>query len=50
MHALESALLRLLQDETLCDQLGSAAYSKVKAEFDIEENMRRLVEIYESLS
>jgi glycosyltransferase involved in cell wall biosynthesis len=49
MQALESALLRLLQDETLCEQLGSAAYSKVKEEFDIEENMRRLIAIYESL-
>jgi glycosyltransferase involved in cell wall biosynthesis len=49
MQALCDALLRLLTDDDLCDQLGSAAYRKVKAEFDIEENMRRLVGIYESL-
>jgi glycosyltransferase involved in cell wall biosynthesis len=48
-QALFDALLRLLVDSDLCERLGSAAYDKVKAEFDIEENMGRLIKIYEQL-
>jgi glycosyltransferase involved in cell wall biosynthesis len=49
-QALYDALLRLLVDSNLCERLGSAAYRKVKAEFDIEENMGRLLAIYAGLS
>jgi glycosyltransferase involved in cell wall biosynthesis len=48
-QALYDALFRLLVDSDLCERLGSAAYEKVKAEFDIEENMGRLIRIYEQL-
>ena len=47
--ALETALLRLLEDEDLCRRLGSAARKKVAAEFGIEENMRTLLGIYEKV-
>ncbi len=48
-QALQAGLLRLLQDEELCRRLGGAARSKAEREFGIEENMRRLIEIYGKL-
>lgn len=48
-EALQAALFRLLEDETLCRQLGAAARRKVAAEFGIEENMKTLLGIYEKV-
>lgn len=47
--ALQAALLRLLEDETLCRRLGDAAREKAAAEFGIEENMQTLLGIYEKV-
>ena len=47
--ALQAGILRLLQDDALCENLGTAAREKVEREFGIEENMRELIAIYEAL-
>ena len=47
--ALQEGILRLLQDDALCESLGTAAREKVEREFGIEENMRKLIAIYEAL-
>lgn len=46
---LAQALLRLLEDAGLCRTLGENARSKVQAEFAIENNMKRLLGIYEEV-
>lgn len=48
-EALLAAILRLLTEDELCRRLGSTARNKVEREFGIEENMRRLIEIYQGL-
>lgn len=48
-ESLGDGLLRLLQDDELCRRLGNAARNKVEREFGIEENMRKLIAIYEAL-
>lgn len=48
-EALAEGLLKLLQDDELCQRLGDGARNKVEKEFGIEENMRKLIGIYESL-
>ncbi|MBP3476250.1 MAG: glycosyltransferase family 4 protein [Lachnospiraceae bacterium] len=48
-EALAEGLLKLLQDDELCWRLGDGARNKVEKEFGIEENMRKLIGIYESL-
>lgn len=48
-ESLRDGLLRLLQDDNLCQKLGTAAREKVEREFGIEENMRKLIAIYEAL-
>lgn len=48
-ESLGDGLLRLLQDDELCRRLGNAARHKVEREFGIEENMRKLIAIYEAL-
>ena len=47
--ALEKNLLTLLDDSDLCRRLGEQARQKVKAEFSIEDNCRKLISIYERL-
>lgn len=42
-------LLRLLEDDGLCRMLGENARSKVQAEYAIENNMERLLGIYEEV-
>ncbi|MCM1387511.1 MAG: glycosyltransferase family 4 protein [Bacillus sp. (in: Bacteria)] len=47
--ALQESLDKLLSDSDLCKRLGENARGKVEAEFSIEDNMKRLLGIYESL-
>lgn len=47
--ALRQGILRLLEDDALCRKLGNAARQKVESEFGIEENMRKLIGIYEEI-
>lgn len=49
-EALHEGLLLLLQDDDLCRKFGNAARNKVEKEFGIEENMRKLVGIYEEIN
>lgn len=48
-ESLLAALDRVLSDAALCERLGRAAYEKVKQEFSLEENMKRLLQIYEDV-
>lgn len=48
--SLEEGLLRLLAEPELCRKLGENARDKVGCEFSIEDNMRRLLAVYESIS
>ena len=48
-ESLGNGILQLLQDDELCRRLGNAARHKVEREFGIEENMRKLIAIYEAL-
>ncbi|MBD5450632.1 MAG: glycosyltransferase family 4 protein [Lachnospiraceae bacterium] len=48
-RTLAQGLLRLLGDAGLCRMLGENAYSKVQAEFSIENNMKQLLAVYESV-
>lgn len=45
-QALKNTLERLLEDAQLCKKLGTNARATVEREFEIKDNMRRLVEIY----
>lgn len=47
--ALGDGLSLLLREEELCRRLGKAARRKAEAEFGIEENMRKLLGIYEKV-
>ena len=48
--SLEEGLLRLLTEPELCRRLGENARRKVEAEFSMEKNMKRLLNVYESIS
>ena len=48
-EGLKGALLKLLADSDLCRRLGEKARQKVEAEFSIEDNVRHLICIYESI-
>lgn len=43
------ALDRVLGDAALCGRMGEKAQEKVKKEFSLEENMKRLLQIYEDV-
>lgn len=45
--SLLAALERVLSDEALCERLGKDARETVKKNFSLEENMNRLLQIYE---
>lgn len=47
--ALQEGLLRLLEDKELCRRMGLAARRKAEAEFGMEENMKKLLDIYEKV-
>lgn len=46
---LEEGLRRLLADSELCRRLGGNARRKAEAEFAMEENIRKLLSVYESV-
>ncbi len=48
--ALLEALLMVLADPALCERLGQKARETVGKEFSMEENMRRLLQIYERVA
>ncbi len=50
VDALAGGLTRLLADPALCRRLGENARRKAEAEYSIEQNMERLLAIYESVS
>lgn len=45
--SLEEGLDRVLADEALCRRLGKAARARVEKDFSLEDNMNKLLEIYE---
>ena len=47
--ALESSLLTMLTDTELCRQLGENARRKVEKDFSIEDNIKKLLDIYEKM-
>ena len=47
-QALTENLCRLLDDPELCRTFGERARRKVKTEFSIEDNCRKLLNIYEN--
>lgn len=47
---LEEALCRLLADPELCRMLGENARRKIENEFSIEDNIKQLLTVYESIS
>ena len=47
---LEAGLLKLLADPELCRTLGENARRKAEAEFSIDNNMKQLLAIYETIS
>ncbi len=49
-EALKEALLAALEDPALCRRLGEQARETVEKEFSMEENMRRLLQIYERVA
>lgn len=49
-ESLLRALDRALSDAALCERLGKAARKKVEKEFSLGESVRRLVEIYRTVS
>ena len=48
-QTLEEGLCRLLAEPELCRRLGENARSKAEREFSIEDNMKRLLAVYESI-
>lgn len=48
-ETLKNALLKLLEDPKLCKKLGENARKKVEREFSIEENIKKLLSIYEKV-
>lgn len=48
--SLLDGLDRALSDSTLCERLGREARRRAEQDFSLEENMKRLLEIYESIS
>lgn len=49
-QTLEEGLCRLLAEPELCRRLGESARSKVAREFSVEDNIKRLLAVYESIS
>lgn len=49
VETLKVGLDRLLENPAFCAELGKNARKKVEQEFSIEENMRKLISIYEGL-
>lgn len=49
-QALRDRLLTLLSDPGLCRELGENARKKAEAEFSMEQNIKRLLSIYEKIS
>ena len=49
-ETLEESLSRLLAEPELCRMLGTNARRKVEAEFSIDNNMKQLLAVYESVS
>lgn len=47
--ALEKAIGRLLEDDGLCRKLGEKARHKAEAEFSMENNIERLLAVYETV-
>lgn len=47
--ALERGICRLLEDDGLCRKLGENARHKAEAEFSMENNIERLLEVYEAV-
>lgn len=47
--ALEKGILRLLEDSGLCRTLGENARQKAEAEFSMENNIKRLLAVYETV-
>lgn len=47
--ALEKGILRLLEDSGLCRTLGENARQKAEAEFSMENNIKRLLTVYETV-
>ena len=47
---LEEGLLKLLADRGLCRMLGENARKKAEAEFSIDNNIKQLLAVYESIS
>ncbi len=47
--SLEQGLMRILGDAGLCRQLGRAARDKVEREFEIGQNIERLLKIYQEV-
>ena len=48
--ALQEKLLKLLEDENLRERLGQNAYKKMTREFDVRENVRKLLEMYKDIA
>ena len=48
--ALEESLISLLEQPELCRTLGENARRKAEAEFSIDNNVKRLLDVYESIS
>lgn len=48
-ESLKKGLLTLLGDDSLCKKLGENARRKVEKEFSIEDNMEKLLAIYEKI-
>lgn len=46
VRSLKEGLVKVLQDAELCRRLGENARQKAEAEFSIEKNMEKLLEIY----
>lgn len=47
--ALEQGILRLLEDSELCQKLGENARKKAEETFSMEQNIERLLTVYESV-
>ena len=48
-ESLKKQLERYLKDTKLQEEMGKAAFEKIKREFDIQKNMNKLFELYEEL-
>ena len=48
--SLEESLARLLEDSELCRRLGESARQKVEADFSIDNSLKQLLAVYETIS